>query len=152
METQFISSKKEETLAYGEKLGSILEKPEVILFTGDLGAGKTTFIQGLAKGLGITRKINSPTFNILKIYKGRLPLYHIDAYRLEGLRQDLGFEEYLEDTDGIAAVEWPEYISYLLPGERIEISISINEENQRIFDIKTTGEKENEIVKRWLNL
>ena len=101
----FTTRSKEETLRYGERLGEKIHRPVTVLMYGDLGAGKTTFTQGLAKGLGITRVITSPTFTIMKMYRGRVPLVHIDAYRLEGVSQDLGFEEYLEEPDGVTVVD-----------------------------------------------
>ena len=88
----------EQTHALGEKIGRAAQKNMVFLLDGDLGAGKTTLTQGIAKGLDIRRNVTSPTFTILKIYQGRMPLYHIDAYRLEGTVQDLGFEELMEDA------------------------------------------------------
>ena len=87
------------TLAFGKKIGEKASKGMVILLQGDLGAGKTTLTQGIAIGLNITRNVTSPTFNILKIYNGRMPLYHIDAYRMEGLKQDLGLDEFLEEDE-----------------------------------------------------
>ncbi len=94
-EVRLITYSAEQTRALAEKLAGFLSAGSLITLSGQLGAGKTTFTQGLAKGLGVERKVTSPTFTILKIYQGRLPLYHIDAYRLEGLDQDLGFEEYI---------------------------------------------------------
>jgi tRNA threonylcarbamoyladenosine biosynthesis protein TsaE len=87
----------EETHQLGEILGRNAMANMVFLLDGDLGAGKTTLTQGIAKGLDIHKNVTSPTFTIQKIYHGRLPLYHIDAYRLEGVDQDLGFEEYFYD-------------------------------------------------------
>ena len=93
-----ISKSQEETINLGEKLGKLLSKGDTICLKGDLAGGKTTFTKGIGKALNISQVINSPTFTILKIYNGDLPLYHIDAYRLEGIDQDLGFEELLEDS------------------------------------------------------
>ena len=104
----------EQTHALGEKIGRAAQKNMVFLLDGDLGAGKTTLTQGIAKGLDIRRNVTSPTFTILKIYQGRMPLYHIDAYRLEGTVQDLGFEELMED-EGLTVIEWSEYVSWLIP-------------------------------------
>lgn len=123
----------EDTKLLGEKLGSLVNENMVITLSGDLGAGKTTFTQGIAKGLGIRRTVSSPTFTILKVYKGRLPLYHIDAYRLEGLHQDLGFEELMED-DGLTVIEWPDFIDELIQDEYLEIKIHIlNEFREFVF-------------------
>jgi tRNA threonylcarbamoyladenosine biosynthesis protein TsaE len=91
---------------------------------GDLGAGKTTLVRGIARGLGITEVVQSPTFNIMKIYlKGKRPLIHIDAYRLEDINTDIGLEEYIGYETGITVIEWPNYIQKLLPTDLLEIEI-----------------------------
>ena len=144
------TKRKEETQDLGYRLGKLIKQPVTLLMFGDLGAGKTTFTQGLAKGLGVTRRVNSPTFNILKIYQGRLPLYHLDAYRLEGIHQDLGFEEYLEDSDGVVVVEWPMYITDLLPENNIRITIVNGNDDQRMITIETNGVLEQALAKEWL--
>ena len=100
----------DQTMAIGEKLAAYLAPQDLILLDGDLGAGKTTFTKGLAKGLGITRPIKSPTFTIIREYQdGRIPLYHMDVYRLEeGGGDDLGLEEYF-NGDGVNVVEWSKF-------------------------------------------
>lgn len=137
----------EETKNFGLQLGSLLAPGMCLTLTGDLGAGKTTLTKSIGKALGIKKTINSPTFTIMKIYQGDLPLYHIDSYRLEGIEQDLGFEEYLEG-DGVSIVEWPEYISAILPKERLEIKILNGTDEQRIFEITAIGEKYEEIMEK----
>lgn len=127
-----------ETEAIAKILASKLFPGTLITMTGDLGAGKTTFTKFLGKAIGIVKTINSPTFNILKIYDGDLRLYHIDAYRLEGIQQDLGFEEVFED-DGICIVEWPQFIEYALPKDRLEITITNGPGEQRIFSFNGIG-------------
>lgn len=112
---------------------------DVILLTGDLGAGKTTFTNGFGKGLGLKEDVISPTFNILKCYfKAAIPMYHIDAYRLEGQNLELGLEEYIEG-DGVCLIEWPQYIASLIPDERLEISICHAGGDQRDFTISATS-------------
>src|SRR5690606_26779599 len=88
------SKSREHTYAIANKLGSLLQQGDVLLLEGDLGAGKTTFTKGIAVGLDITRNVNSPTFTIIKEYEGRLPLYHMDVYRVEDSSEDLGIDEY----------------------------------------------------------
>ena len=102
----FVSKSKEETIEFGKSLIPFLFRGSVITLTGDLGAGKTTLSSGIAKGLNITDKVSSPTFNIMKCYfHGTLPLYHIDAYRLEeGTNKDLGLEEFIEGN-GICLIK-----------------------------------------------
>lgn len=125
---------------YGQKIGQLLDGHTVITLTGELGAGKTTLTKGIGLGLGVTRTINSPTFTIVKIYEGRLPLYHFDAYRLEGADDDLGFEEMLDD-DGVCVIEWPMYIEDILPHDRLEIEIVKNDADSRSLVFHPTGEK-----------
>ncbi len=112
----------------------------LITLDGDLGAGKTTFTKGIGQGLQIKRVINSPTFTILKQYRGRLQLSHFDAYRLEGQDNDLGFEE-IFDSDDVCVVEWPEFISDILPEKRLEIQINKIDENARKFVLKAIGKE-----------
>lgn len=138
---EIVSKSKEETIKIGELVASKLEPNFVILLTGDLGAGKTTFTQGVANGLGIKGKIISPTFNILKCYfNSKLNLYHIDAYRLEDNDKDIGLEEFI-DGDGVCLIEWPKYISNLLPDEYLEIKISNLGDDNRKLEICANSEK-----------
>jgi ATPase, YjeE family len=125
-----ITKNAEETKEISRRLATHINQKTTILLKGDLGAGKTTFTQGLAQGLGITKTVNSPTFTMMKVYQGRLDLYHIDAYRLEGLNQDLGFEDQLEE-DAVCVIEWPEYIESILPEERLEITMNTVSETER---------------------
>lgn len=129
----------EETYALAKMIASKLPSCALITMSGDLGAGKTTFTKGLAKALGISATITSPTFTILKSYEENgVVLHHIDAYRLEGITQDLGFEEIFEE-DAVCVVEWFDYIEYALPKERLSISIALDNE-ERIFTINAIGE------------
>ena len=148
MEYRFISSSAQKTKELGARFGEMLPAGSLITLTGELGAGKTTFTQGLAKGLGIKGKVTSPTFNLMKVYKdGRLPLYHIDAYRMEGILQDLGFDEYVED-DGICVIEWADFMSYILPEDRIEICLEINDDDTRSIIVKSEGARYSEVIEK----
>ncbi|MEE3488856.1 MAG: tRNA (adenosine(37)-N6)-threonylcarbamoyltransferase complex ATPase subunit type 1 TsaE [Bulleidia sp.] len=129
---------RDETHALGEKLGTLAQPDMVFLMKGDLGAGKTTLTQGIAKGLGIKRNVTSPTFNILKIYQGRMPLYHIDAYRMEGVHQDLGLDEFLDD-DGLTVIEWSQFMPNLIPEEYLSVSIRLLEGDSREFTFEAVG-------------
>ena len=106
----------EETVELGKKIGAFLLPNDVIALTGQLGAGKTTLIQGIAAGLGVKDYVTSPTFIIINEYDGHLPLYHIDLYRIadEKAAIDIGVEDYLP-SDGVTVIEWPERIESLLP-------------------------------------
>lgn len=138
---KFENIQAEQTQSLGIALGKYLFPHALITLTGDLGAGKTTLTKSIAKGLGITQIVNSPTFTILKIYEsGRIPLYHFDAYRLEDASEDLGFEEYI-DGEGICVIEWPMYIEDILPEERLEIEISYIDEVTRTFTLKPIGSR-----------
>ena len=138
---QFICKNEEETKNLGELLAKYSFVGEIITLKGQLGAGKTTFSQGFALGLGIKGVINSPTFNIVKCYfNSIIPLYHIDAYRLEDLHQDLGLEEYIEG-DGVCLIEWAEFIKEVIPSELLKIKIEIIENEERLITIEPIGEK-----------
>lgn len=124
-----------ETIELGNKIGSLLKKGDVILLDGDLGAGKTTFTKGIGKALGITRVINSPTFTIVKQYRGNdAVLNHLDLYRLDGVGNDFDIEEYFND-DSICVVEWPTQASELLPTQYLEIYINRISDNERKITI-----------------
>jgi len=124
MITNIITHKAEETIKLGERLASILPDGITLALTGDLGAGKTTLVRGIAQGLGIEDVVQSPTFNIMKIYlKGSKPLIHIDAYRLENVNTDIGLDEYIGYETGITVIEWPNYIAKLLPPYLMAVDI-----------------------------
>lgn len=136
----------EETKALAQRIADLLPRPSLITLSGDLGAGKTTFTKSLGKELGVKSTINSPTFTILKSYRmaDGAPLHHIDAYRLEGIVQDLGFEECFDE--GICVVEWPDYIEAALPKERLNIVIKQGLEEQRFFQLEGVGSAYEHIV------
>lgn len=136
----------EETHNLAVKLGQLLVANDLILLEGDLGAGKTTFSKGIGLGLGVKRTINSPTFTIIKEYKGRLPFYHMDVYRLEGQFEDLGFEEYF-DGDGVTVVEWAQFIEEQLPQEYLTIHIHYEGEQQRKIELIPNGLRYEELCK-----
>nr|WP_263312720.1 tRNA (adenosine(37)-N6)-threonylcarbamoyltransferase complex ATPase subunit type 1 TsaE [Mammaliicoccus sp. Marseille-Q6498] len=129
----------DETKAIAEKLAQAVSQNDVILLNGDLGSGKTTFSQYFGKALGVKRNINSPTFNIIKSYRGRLPFHHMDCYRLENSSEDLGFDEYF-NSEGVTIIEWSEFITEYLPEERLEINIKYVDSNTRTFEIISKGE------------
>ena len=136
---RFICKNKSDTQELGKLIAKHSFKGEVITLKGQLGAGKTTFSQGFANGLNIKGVINSPTFNIVKCYfDSLLPLYHIDAYRLEDLHQDLGLEEYIEG-DGVCLIEWAEFIKEVIPDELLKIEIEILENEERVISITPIG-------------
>lgn len=141
-----------ETQNLGKRLASKLSGGNLLSLTGDLGAGKTCFTQGLAKGLGIQNPITSPTFNLIKEYKGRMPFYHFDVYRLKSLSElvDLGYEEYFY-SDGVTAIEWGDRVRELLPPDYLEVRFERSlEETTREIEAVAHGTQSEEIVKEWL--
>ena len=134
MATEFITNSAEETEALGQRLGRALNPGAVIAFTGDLGAGKTAFTRGLARGLDIPDRVTSPTFTIVNEYEGgRLPLFHFDMYRLGSSDElfDIGWEDYLA-RGGVCAVEWSENVEDALEENTIRVDIRRGEgDNQR---------------------
>lgn len=136
----------EETTQFAEKLAALLSPGDVIALEGDLGAGKTTFTKGLAKGLEIKKTVNSPTFTIIKEYHGRLPLYHMDVYRVENSFEDLGFDEYFEG-DGVTVVEWAHLIEEQLPNERLTIYLYHEDNDNRKIVLNPLGERYEQLCK-----
>lgn len=130
----------EETQVLAMKLADLVEPQHTITLEGDLGAGKTTFTQSFAKGLGVKRTVNSPTFTIMKQYEGRIPLNHLDVYRLADSDEDLGWEEIFYG-DAVTVVEWAHLIEEDLPEERLAIEITRIDETKRKFVLKPIGEK-----------
>lgn len=133
-----ISRNVEETMKAGERLAKKLKKGDFVALIGGLGSGKTVFTKGIARGLGVknARYVNSPTFVIIKEYRGRLALYHFDLYRLDNSSViDAGiFEEYFYG-DGVSVVEWADRIRDLLPRKRITVKLSVTGENKRKIEI-----------------
>ena len=124
MAKTFITHSQEDTKEVGHKLAALLPNGSVVLLKGDLGAGKTTLVRGVAEALNINEKITSPTFNIMKLYlKGNKPLVHIDAYRLEDRNEDIGLDEFIGIDRGLTFIEWPDYIAPLIPSDAITINI-----------------------------
>jgi tRNA threonylcarbamoyladenosine biosynthesis protein TsaE len=125
----------------GHKLAQSLEPGDVITLRAALGGGKTTLARGICRGLGISEEeVSSPTFVLLHIYQGRLPVYHFDLYRLKGPEElhPIGAEDYLWG-DGVALVEWPGVAQDILPPDRLEITLDADEENQDLRTITLEG-------------
>ena len=140
---------RDATIALRKKIGQQLVAGDVLVLDGDLGAGKTTFTKGLAAGLEIPDIIKSPTFTIIHEYQdGRLPLYHMDAYRLEnGGAEDLGLEEYF-DGDGVSVVEWAEFVEDELPADFLAIHFKrTDDDNTRVLEFEPHGQHFDQIVK-----
>lgn len=137
----FYTTEPEETKALAKKLAEQVHGGDIITLEGDLGAGKTTFSKGFAEGLDIKEIVNSPTFTIIKEYRsGRLPLFHMDVYRMGDGEEDLGLEEYFYGS-GVCLVEWAHLIEDQLPDERIDIVIKRAGDEKREITVSATGER-----------
>ena len=122
---------EEELINLGERLGTLLQKNDVLILSGELGAGKTTFTKGLAKGLGIRQMIKSPTYTIVREYEGRLPLYHLDVYRIEGDADSIDLDEFLFGG-GVTVIEWGHLLGEDLPDSYLELELLKEAEGRRL--------------------
>ena len=139
MDFKYVSKDLDDTLNLAENIESEKFPNMVICLDGELGSGKTVFVKGFAKALGIEDNITSPTFNIIKEYlNGEMPLYHMDVYRLDEVSEDLVIKDYY-NKGGITIIEWSELIKNDLPEERLEIVFKIVDENTRVLLFKPYG-------------
>ena len=146
MDYKFTSRSEQDTMELAENLESEKFPGMIICLDGELGSGKTVFVKGFAKSLGIDENITSPTFNIVKEYQtGELPLYHMDVYRLESGDESIGFDDYFK-TEGICIIEWAELIEDSLPEERLDIKFRVIDEDTRIIKLTPHGQKYEDIV------
>lgn len=138
-----------ETIQYGCQLAQLLLPGDLLLLDGDLGAGKTTFTQGIARGLGIKRPVKSPTFTLIREYpQAKYPLYHMDMYRLENASaDDLGLQEYF-DGAGIVIVEWSQFIKEQLPPNYLRINIERVDELTRKLQFQPQGARYQTLVQQ----
>ena len=142
MEKVFVSNSAEETMELGKRIAQVASNGSVFCFTGDLGAGKTTLVRGIAQGLNIKSVVQSPTFNIMKIYfDGIKPLIHIDAYRLADVNTDIGLDEYIGYETGLTVIEWPDFIKDLIPENAITVNIINLGDNQRRITLISDDQK-----------
>lgn len=135
-------------MALGESLGTKLRPGDVVALYGDLGAGKTTFTKGIAKGMGLPDDVHSPTFTLIHEHLGELPLFHVDLYRLgsEAEVEGIGIEEYIYGT-GVTIVEWADRMKSMLPDERLDIDIRRTSDETREFIFKTDSPRIWAIIK-----
>ena len=144
------TSSLEETRRLGERLGRLLKEGDIICLHGELGAGKTSFTQGIAKGMGVAKAfITSPTFVIANEYKGRLALYHIDLYRLNNIAEieDIGLSEYLKG-EGVTVIEWAEKAEGLLSEERLSVYLENLGGDKRMLAFKAKGKRYEEVIEK----
>jgi len=139
MDFKFVSKNINDTLTIAENIESEKFENMVICLDGELGSGKTVFVKGFAKALGIEENITSPTFNIIKeYYNAELPLFHMDVYRLDEMEDNIGIRDYY-NKGGVTIIEWSELIKDELPEERLEIKFKIVNEDTRILVFKPYG-------------
>ncbi len=137
MNREIITTTEDETRLAGIRLGSKSNKGDIIALSGDLGTGKTVMAKGIARGMGISEEITSPTFTLLEIYEGVLNLYHFDLYRIKSTEEldQLYFEEYW-NGDGVSVIEWPERCGTRLPDNKIMVRLEYIDENRRKITIE----------------
>ena len=138
----------EETKAWGKRLARLLFPGAVIALEGELGAGKTCFVKGLAAGLGLDEEeISSPTFTLIaEHYRGRIPLYHLDLYRLEGAEvEELGLDEYLFGQ-GVSAIEWFRFLPAGIVNEYLQVSFTFVDGDERVLTLTSRGERYEQVV------
>ena len=138
-------------MVFGKKLGATMKAGEVIALCGELGAGKTTLVQAIATGLGISNDVVvcSPSYTLVNEYDGRIPLFHFDLYRLEEAKDinELGFEEYFEG-DGLSIIEWADVAPHLLPPDHLKININIIGDDEREIELRSLGQRYKRVVDR----
>ena len=136
-----VTRSADDTLALAAAVGELLRPGDVVSVAGDLGAGKTVFARGIAQGLGVSQPVVSPSFTIVREYDGRVPLVHVDVYRISTIQElhDLGFEELVRD-DAITLVEWGDVIDALLPRQRLDVRIAAGGTgDERIVELEGHG-------------
>lgn len=146
MNYKYTSKSIEDTMELAENIESEKFPGMVICLIGELGSGKTVFVKGFAKSLGIEETVTSPTFNLIKEYNNsEMPLYHMDVYRLNGDASTLGLEDYF-NKEAISMIEWSDLITDYLPEERLEIKFKVIDENTRVLVLKPFGDKYEDLV------
>lgn len=146
MDYKYTSRNEIDTMELAENIESEKFPGMIICLDGELGSGKTVFVKGFAKSLGITENITSPTFNIVKEYEsGEMKLNHMDVYRIEDTDETIAFNDYFKG-EGVTIIEWAELIEDKLPDERLEIKFKVIDENTRVLVLKPYGQKYEDLV------
>jgi tRNA threonylcarbamoyladenosine biosynthesis protein TsaE len=152
MASVFITRSVAETERAGALLAPLLRAGDVVALAGDLGAGKTHLVQGVARGLGVTGGVTSPTFNLLLVHRGTLPLYHFDLYRLDGAHEleDIGFFETIE-ADGVSFIEWGDRFPDMLPDDHMLVTMERGEADERRVAVEASGPRGRGLAHQWLS-
>jgi len=148
---QVVCFSAEKTRSLGRCLGALIGQGLIIALIGELGAGKTAFVQGLANGLDVADAyVTSPTFSLVNAYQGRLPLWHADLYRLDGEAdiEDIGLAEILGDGRGVVAVEWAERLDLFALGPRLEVHFTVTGQQARRIDLRGYGQAARDLLRR----
>jgi len=147
MNLTIITKSPEETKKLGKELSKLVKPGDLIAFYGELGAGKTCFIQGISQELEVKGYVTSPSFTIVNEYQGRIPIYHFDLFRLDNTEEilELGYEEYFYG-EGLTVIEWAERIEQLLPKEYLKIDIKFKDRNQRTISFIPQGDRFNNFL------
>ncbi|MGJ7439243.1 tRNA (adenosine(37)-N6)-threonylcarbamoyltransferase complex ATPase subunit type 1 TsaE [Streptococcus equinus] len=140
----FYSHNEDELMAYGYRLGQKLQAGDVLVLTGNLGAGKTTLTKGIARGLDINQMIKSPTYTIVREYEGRLPLYHLDVYRIGNDPDSIDLDDFLYG-DGVSVIEWGELLEEDLLGDYLEVVITPSGDGRQI-ELQTNGPRSEKLA------
>lgn len=152
---EYQSASPEKTAMLATKIADIIKPGTVICLNGDLGAGKTLFVQSLARALGVEGDVTSPTFNLINIYEGKMKIFHFDLYRLEQEYEleEIGFYDYVEEPDGLVLIEWAEKFIDCLPDNYISLEIQRTEqEDQRIIRFELVGKNLENVYKEMESL
>ena len=147
----FISHSEEQTRRLGSRLGELLVQGDVLCLTGELGTGKTRLVQGVAEGLVVIDQVTSPTFTLINEYRGgRLPLYHVDLYRIVDAKTALAFglDEYIHG-DGVCVIEWAERVRELWPEDHLSVALRHIDESKRGLTLRGQGARYERLVKQF---
>jgi tRNA threonylcarbamoyladenosine biosynthesis protein TsaE len=138
---RIVTRSTDETLALAGSVGDVLHPGDVVSLAGDLGTGKTVFARGVARALGVDDPVVSPTFTIVREYEGRVPVVHVDVYRIDTFQElyDLGFEEVVRD-DAVTIVEWGDVVDSMLPSDRLDVRLAAGVgDDERVIEIEGHG-------------
>ena len=152
---EYKSISPEKTAMLATQIADIIKPGTVICLNGDLGAGKTLFVQNLARALGVQGDVTSPTFNLMNIYEGKMKIFHFDLYRLEQEYEleEIGFYDYVEEPDGLVLIEWAEKFADCLPDDYISLKIQrAEQENQRLIKFELAGKNLENVYKEMESL
>ena len=147
MNLTIITKSPEETKKLGKEIGKLAKPGDLLAFYGELGAGKTCFIQGIARGLKVKDYVTSPSFTIVNEYQGKIPIYHFDLFRFDNAEDilELGYEEYFYG-EGLTVIEWAEKIEHFLPKEHLKIDIKFKNRYQRKISLIPQGDRFNHFL------